>query len=370
MKLEDREALKAEISKLSFTENAKERMIRALSEEPEETAAIKRRGKIAFRVALIAAALTLLLGVGALASNLTNLKDGATYAELADSAVSVETAVIPAETQPDSNGNTKEYEYRRIYADENEKMTQESVLNRMLNAIDYYDYASVEFTLQDYLPKEDITKIYYVTNDVDLISSRSYSTSKSEDGLTDLAQYSNGKASWRLNLQTKSVTYEGAPIHRMTLDEYTKFVEDFPVYYVDEEGNEGWNNRTDWPNTYYSSSCLMPNQIAINLLGDTKDWWLEEESNYLGRKCVNITVATVSDYYQEKWDTTHFVMCVDKLTGILLEMKGFDDEEILRKAVIVSEITIDDPEYTNARIDAGIKHAEALKHEFIYGKSE
>ena len=114
----------------------------------------------------------------------------------------------------------------------------------------------------------------------------------------------------------------------------------------------------------------MPNLFALDLLVDGSCWTLDGESEYLGRTCLDLTVKTVDEYFQEKWGTTHFTLKVDKLTGILLEMKGYDDEEVLRKAVIVSEITIDDPEYTNARIDAGIEHAEALKHEFIYGKSE
>ena len=60
MKLEDREALKTEFSKLSFTENAKERMIRRLSEEPAEAAARRSCGNHT----LIAAALALVLLIG------------------------------------------------------------------------------------------------------------------------------------------------------------------------------------------------------------------------------------------------------------------------------------------------------------------
>ena len=153
----------------------------------------------------------------------------------------------------------------------------------------------------------------------------------------------------------------------MTAEEYDFFIKDKPVHYVDEYGYEGWNNRTDWPNAYHSSSCIMPNMYALDLLTELNNWTLDGEGEYLGRKCLKLTIHTVEDYYQTKWGTTHFTLCVDKLTGILLEMKGYDDAEELRQAVIVSEIAIDQPEYTNARIDAGIERCERIKNEFIYG---
>ncbi len=377
MKLEDRATLREELSGLRFSKDAKERIIRRLSEEPTEDAAPKHHGRIAFRVALIAAALTLVFAVGGFASGLFNLKDGTTYAELADSSAVIESAVIavPADNNESEPETAIEIEYRRIYADEKEVMTQESTVNRMLNAVDYYDHASVTFTEQRYLPKDGITYLYTVVNDVELTTGRGYSTvvqSQPQENAINLEFYCNGKIAIELDLNKRQIETL-TPRHRMTAEEYDFLVKDEPIhYYGDEGGNvyEGWNNRADWPNAWHSSSCIMPNLFALDLLVDGSCWTLDGESEYLGRTCLDLTVKTVDEYFQEKWGTTHFTLKVDKLTGILLEMKGYDDEEVLRKAVIVSEITIDDPEYTNARIDAGIEHAEALKHEFIYGKSE
>ena len=74
---------------------------------------------------------------------------------------------------------------------------------------------------------------------------------------------------------------------------------------------------------------------------------------------------SVEDYYREKWGTSQFTLCVDKLTGILLRLEGYNEEGILRKAMIVSEISIDDPEYTGERIDTGIERCEQLKADYI-----
>ena len=68
-------------------------------------------------MALIAAALTLVFAVGGFASGLFNLKDGTTYAELADSSAVIESAVIavPADNNESEPETAIEIEYRRIY---------------------------------------------------------------------------------------------------------------------------------------------------------------------------------------------------------------------------------------------------------------
>ena len=363
MKLDDRIMLKTEFSDLHFSEDAKVRIKQTLSEYPIEKIEMKRRGRTAFRIALIAAALTVLLGFGVFASNLLNLKDGATYTNLTDAAVFVEKAEVL--TQPGSSETGLEYEYRRIYADENEVMTQESTLDRMLNAVDYYDYASAAFTEQDYYPESNTTRMYSVTNDVDLISGKGYSTVKENNGDFEQEWYSTGKDFASLNIKDREYRLEGTPRHRISLEEYNRSYKDQPFLYVDENGYEGWNNRADWPNAYHASSCLMPNEIVFCLLTDESTWTLDGESEYLGRRCLNITVNSVEDYYREKWGTSQFTLCVDKLTGILLRLEGYNEEGILRKAMIVSEISIDDPEYTGERIDTGIERCEQLKADYI-----
>ena len=238
------------------------------SMERKETSAESPRGKKLLRVGLIAAVITVLFGVVAFASGLLTLRDGITYQELADSSAVIESAIVPVATPPGYPDATENIEYRRIYADENEEMTQESTLNRMLNAVDYYDYASVTFMEQNVHPGEynpsgeDVTYKYTVMNDVELTTGRGYSTVtrfEPEDEPLDLELYCNGKIYIELDMNKREIHTERTPRHRMTAEEYDFFIKDKPVHYVDEYGYEGWNNRTDWPNAYHSSSCIMPN---------------------------------------------------------------------------------------------------------------
>ena len=321
MKLEDRTTLREELSGLRFSEDAKERMFRRLSEEPAEAAEQKRRGKTFFRVALIAAALALVLGVGAVAKQWQK--------GLAERVIA-------------SASNTSD-------TTENDPLSKEALFERALNTIDYFDTASLRFeriTNKIGLQKAEV--------DVDLNTSKAYEHLIGE-GETDWECFCDGTLIYRYDCKFPELPAYEAGYALSRLDENKERLETTPRVYLDENETEIWLMREHYTNTTLEKYCLSPSSYVITFLNDPEHWEITGEGEYLGRQCVLVS-GDVPNSRLSKYDegVKSFTMCFDRKTGILLwlSLLGENGENV--ESIEVTELTVDDAEYTDARIEAAL----------------
>ena len=247
---------------------------------------------------------------------------------------------------------------------EDEELTQESIYNRMLNSIDYFDTASIVFQWRS--NQEDF--IADVTIDTDLRTHKAFQTRTDPiwgDGDRFEDQVSNGSAVYWYNNKEKTYSYLGPPMARSKAED-----EDLarrPRHWVGEVegeydyGIDHWLHRADLTNAGLSSYCLFPENWAFGYLTDFSCWEITGEIEYLGRKCIEIN-GTVSGYYANKFNNASFCMYVDEATGILLMLEGYNAEGEVENFVHVSEVAIDQYELTCTRLNEKINSGKYVDY--------
>ncbi len=248
---------------------------------------------------------------------------------------------------------------------EDEELTQESIYNRMLNSIDYFDTASIVFQWRS--NQEDF--IADVTIDTDLRSHKAFQTRTDligEAGESYEDEVSDGVSVYWYNNVEKTRFGLGAPMVRTQAEE--ECLAKKPRHYVGTDeydyGMDHWLHRADLTNAGLSSFCLFPENWAFGYLTDFSCWEIMGEIEYLGRKCIEIN-GSVSGFYTEKFNNTGFKMYVDEATGILLMLEGYNAEGEVENFVHVSEIVIDQPEITCANIETKIVTDKYADYELI-----
>ena len=286
-----------------------------------ETSAPRPHRKL-LGIGLIAAVLVVLFLVGAFASNVIKGKTD---------------RIIPAS-----------FDYPAISAtdfERDEEFTEDVLIERMLNSVDYFNTASIKFTYTDSL---DLVGIQEVTIDTNIDTSKAYERIVCRE--YDLETISDGKSVYSYNHTNNTLQNFGSPIRRQ--DELKDYLENTPRHEVGENSENYWNSRMNITNADYATHCLVPQHFTFGFLNPDNAWEISGETEYLGRKCVEIT--GVSTGYGEKWGVTHFTMCVDKKTGILFKLEGYDNEGNCMLSMIVSEAYIDQPEITDTNLDEKI----------------
>ena len=245
-----------------------------------------------------------------------------------------------AEQKPSEMASTTDFA-------ENESLTKEILIDRMLNTVDYFETVSVEFVRN--IVGENGIVTFNSTIHTNIPQAKAYSIASTDESVQALT--CDGKTRIQYNLSEKSMSVLGQAIVRNEGEEEALRTE--PRFFVDEEGINHYFNRSDLTNGYLSSSCILPQGYTFGFLAtDLSKWEIIGEKEYLNRKCVEISGKTES--YGSKFNIVSFHMIVDEATGILLKLDGIDSEGNEVEIVTVSDIRIDDVDYTNTAIDNGL----------------
>ena len=123
---------------------------------------------------------------------------------------------------------------------------------------------------------------------------------------------------------------------------HEKFADDKRVT-VDENGDIHYLNRLNSTNLCVSASySLFPQGLTFGYLSNQDMWEISGDTEYLGRDAVVIK-GTAEDY-GKKFNTATFEMIVDKETGILLELQGYDENGEPSSYIKTTDISFEQPE--------------------------
>ncbi len=247
-----------------------------------------------------------------------------------------------------------EPEFSIFMADPNEEITQEILYNRMLNTVDFFECVSIEYKTKT--RADDIEHTESI--DSDIPKHISYTTFYDETN--QMEGYCDGKDMYVYYLHNKEKDYFGKP-HLRTESEM-ELLATTPRHSINEiDGYDEWVYRNDLTNSIRSDDTIFPQGPAFLYLSDFDKWSVIGETDYLGRKCVELE-GSLSDFAGTKFKSNSFYMCVDKLTGILLKLECYDEDGEIKRYTTVSKITIDHPEITDSKIEAGIEKCQALPY--------
>ena len=140
-------------------------------------------------------------------------------------------------------------------------------------------------------------------------------------------------------------------------------------HYIGQEeynlGMDCWVLRSNPTNAPLASYCLLPQELAFGFLYHQSDWEITGETEYLGRICEEIS-GVLTGAYGEKMRSTHFTMYVDKLTGILMKLDTFDDQEEVVNYFALNEIILEQPEITDAAIEAVLAEKKYVDYQWRF----
>ena len=245
-----------------------------------------------------------------------------------------------------------------------EELTQESIYNRMLNSVDYFDTASVTFTYKSADDKQEHT----IVIDTDLRTHKAFQSKTEafwdpnesyEDHISD-----GSRVYWYFN---NSKTYmDFGPVQIRTAEE-DEFLAQTTRHSIGQEdynyGADVWLHRADLTNASLSSYCLLPENYAFTYLTDFTKWGITGKKEYLGRNCIVIEGSVGT--YAEKFGNESFCMYIDEATGILLMLEGYDSDGEVMNFVHVEEIVIDQPEITCANLKEKINFEKYEDYECV-----
>lgn len=247
--------------------------------------------------------------------------------------------------------------------------TKQDYYHKMLNTIDYYNTVSGSFKT-NYLDN-DSTDETVVSYQVDMINNLSQETVKGS--CNDSEIYASNNRLVYVNNSNKSITTSNQIFTKVdelagynsyvmqtqndvkkAKTEFNKIFDDDNRVTVDENGDKHYLNRLNSTNLCISASySLLPQGLTFGYLSNQDMWEIGDDTEYLGRDAVVIT-GKAGDY-GKKFNTATFEMIVDKETGILLELQGYDENGNSSKYIKTTEISFEQPdvktyspsEYTN-----------------------
>ena len=262
----------------------------------------------------------------------------------------VNEATVP-ESEEMTEDTVPEMDFNVLKPDLDEEITQEIIYDRMLNAVDYYECVTVKYKSKT--RPDDVEHTEAI--DTDIPRHISYTTFYDEVNQTEF--YSDGEYRYAFYLHDSIKDYFGKPIIRTEYE--AEILAVTPRHSINEsDGCDEWVYRNDLTNSARSDDTIFPQGPAFLFLSDFEKWEITGETEYLGRRCVELQ-GSLSDYASGKFKVNSFYMCIDKLTGILLKLECYGDSGELSRFTTVSEIIIDQPEITDARIEAGIEKCKS-----------
>lgn len=237
--------------------------------------------------------------------------------------------------------------------------TKQDYYHKMLNAVDYYNTVSGSF-VTNYLSQgsQEETVVSY---QVDMVNNNCYEHMSNKDNDSEV-YVGNGNI---MHINNINKYKETSPIYFTKVDELAGYNDDYVMrtqsdikkakaefekvfaddkrITVDENGDKHYLNRLDLTNLCISASySLFPQGLTFGYLSNQDMWEISGDTEYLGRDAVVIK-GTAEDY-GKKFNTATFEMIVDKETGILLELQGYDENGEPSSYIKTTEISFEQPE--------------------------
>lgn len=220
---------------------------------------------------------------------------------------------------------------------------QDEIIYKMLNSMDYFTTASVEFSA--IFPGSDVEENYFIETNLNSgishqICSDNYLQTRSADTNEAYETYSDGEVVRQYNNLERTVQVLYGVEERETLDE--EWPDEKERYYIDENGEPHYRYRGNPTNAYMAGECLLPQVSAFAYLMDKSLWDVVDTIQYCSRECYSVE-GIVNDSYSAQIGAETFMMYVDKETGILLKLEACDANGDVVSSMVVSEISIDAP---------------------------
>lgn len=223
------------------------------------------------------------------------------------------------------------------------KLTQDEIKNKMVNSIDYFEYASGEFTYTSEAAGFDYSVSYNVVNVPGEYKSKvTYYDNASQCGFDTVFDGQtlydvDHKAEYYIESDIMAANAPYAPEEWSDEDKaYENRIEPAPngenVYYYREDP------------TYMSiaKASLFPQEVAFGYLQDNNMWAITGYEEYLGRE-VAVLEGDLNEYYQDKTQGSTFKMWVDTETGILLQKEVYNESGEVVEKLETTSFTLNDP---------------------------
>lgn len=236
--------------------------------------------------------------------------------------------------------------------------TKQDYYHKMLNAIDYYNTVSGSFKT-NYLGNNN-TEETVVSYQVDMINNLSQeivngpcNDSEIYASKNRLVYVNNSNMTITTSNQIFTKTDELAGYNNYVMqtqndvkkakNEFNKIFADENRVTVDENGDTHYLNRLNSTNLCISASySLLPQGLTFGYLSNQDMWEISGDTEYLGRNAV--VIKGTSGDYGKKFNTSTFEMIVDKETGILLELQGYDENGNPSEYIKTTEISFEQPD--------------------------
>lgn len=221
--------------------------------------------------------------------------------------------------------------------------TQDEIIYKMLNSVDYFTTAEVEFSAL--FPNCEEEQIYSIETNLDTgISHQTCSDNTLTTKIANINEvyetYSDGNVIREYNNAERTVQTIREAEERRSLSE--EWPDGNDRYFIDDNGEPHYRYRGNPTNADMAGECLFPQVAAFGYLMDKDLWSVDKNIEYCGRKCYSIS-GKVNDAYSTKIGADTFMMYVDESTGILLKMEGYNSSGDVVTSMVVSQINIDAP---------------------------
>ncbi len=208
--------------------------------------------------------------------------------------------------------------------EENDIPTMSQIYNKMLNSVDYFDYASGEFTTI----LDGVEKTVTFETDLNLAEG----IEKQEDQMSvKTIEVKDGK---------RYIDIDG----EKTVDTYVMKREagrllEKAYLAIDENGVNNYVMRSDNTNMELARMILSPQEMTFSFLSDFAKWNIVGMESYLNRSCC-IIEGKNDEYMSNKLGIVSFKMWIDMETGILLNYEGYATDGTVADYICVKEIQI------------------------------
>lgn len=243
------------------------------------------------------------------------------------SAMVCETPVAYAEPPAEEQTTVPAPRAKRPAAEPME-LTQEAVLERCLNAVDYY--TAVTLRLEASLVAGNQTE---VAMQVDMDTVRAHEAVQ-ENGAPVSETFCDGTQVLEYHYDSDAVRLTSGCAVRW---EDTVLPEGVQRVLVERDGAPGYRYRANPTNLPLASFSLLPQEFAFGFLSDFSKWEITGTDTYLGRECVVVKGQVGGDYGQ-KLRVSDFEMRIDRETGILLDYHGYAPSGDVRQYVTVTAV--------------------------------
>lgn len=217
----------------------------------------------------------------------------------------------------------------------------------MLNAVDYYNTAEGSFVTNMQHGELETLIEFVVSNDFSYDSAKCdeyYNESYCGDGRTN-KYFNNDKQMMSAFTGIDDTSYNEIPFSgRMS----TK-----------SNGEKVYQYRSSYMQN--ASMCLLSQELCFGLLGDFDLWEITEESEFLGYPVIIIEGKT-EEMYGEKLNISNFRLYLEKTSGIVMKLEGYDSFGNISNYIEMKNISIN-KELTKSK-EKIIKYLDEKAHDY------